>query len=153
MFSIDKNTGAVTLNAGDTGAYKITATRETEEQWTENDRMMYTVVNNSGVVVLQRYYRLDTELGNGVVLIQFHNDDTDTWSPGTYQTECQYWVNPSWNGTVPTGDVTNALEAGVARMIEGDVRRIPEERVNDQGVVTSVRGQSTLTILRTYGGE
>ena len=83
--------------------------------------MLYTVKNASGVVVLQRIYRLDDAwgLGDGVVLIEFHNDDTDEWPAGTYNTERRYNVNPIWNGTPSEARCVDALEAGAAQMIDG----------------------------------
>ena len=147
MFNVDEQTGAISLHAGDTGAVRLEAELETGEAWTAADRMKFSVESASGEVVLERYYRLDTALGNGIVLIMFHNDDTDGWAPGTYQTQWRYYVNPYWDGEAPTGDVTDALAEGVARIIEGDVVRIPEADEED-GYIS---GQSTLTIRRTYG--
>jgi len=86
----------------------------------------------------RRFYRLDDDegLGNGVIEIQFHNNDTDEWDPGQYTMERRYDVHPYWDGTAPTGMCVNALTAGV-RMIEGDCVR------------TVVQG--TLTILGVHG--
>lgn len=147
MFEVNESTGAITLHAGDTGSYRVEAELETGEEWTSADRMKFSVESESGSVILERYYRLDTSLGNGVVIIMFHNDDTDDWTPGTYRTQCRYYVNPRWDGTAPTGDVTDALAEGVAHIIEGDVVRIPKEIPEEN----CVSGQSTLQILRTYG--
>lgn len=112
------------MHAGDTGAFKIHASRKSGEPWTEYDRLLFTIKNANGEIVLQRFYRLDDDegLGNGVVEIQFHNDDTDLWDAGQYSMERRYDVNPRWNGTPPEGMCVNALTAGV-RMIEGDVVR------------------------------
>ena len=86
--------------------------------------MLFTVRNASNEIVMQRFYRLDDDegLGNGVVVIQFHNNDTDQWDVGQYSMERRYDVNPSWDGTPPEGMCVNALTAGV-RMVEGDVVR------------------------------
>ena len=123
-FSYNSNASSITLHAGDTGAFKIHAVRESGTPWTEDDRMLFTVRAADGTVKLQRFYRLDDDegLGNGVVEIQFHNNDTDKWEVGIYSTERRYCVNPSWNGTPPEGMCVNALTAGV-RMVEGDVVR------------------------------
>ena len=139
MFELDTETRNISMHAGDTGAYKVHAVRSTGDPWTANDRMIFTVLNAAGTVVLQRYYRLDTALGNGYCLIQFHNDDTDEWTPGNYSTERRYVINPRWSGEVPTGDVTNALAVESA-IIEGDVVRVPKET-----------GQNIISILRVYG--
>lgn len=147
MFKPNETTGAIEMHAGDTGAIRIEAELETGDPWTSADRMKFSVESSAGVVMLERYYRLDTAAGNGVAIIMFHNDDTDGWAPGIYQTQWRYYVNPRWDGTAPTGDVTDALAEGVARIIEGDVVRIPE--ADEAGGY--VGGQSTLTIRRVYG--
>ena len=140
MFKINATTGAVTMHAGDTGSFKVHATRETGDEWSSDDRMMLTVTSPSGQVVIQRYYRLDTELGDGYALIQFHNDDTDGFGAGVYSMERRYIIGPSWDGTAPTGDVTDALAEGVAHIVNGAVVRTPKGT-----------GQTTLEILRVYG--
>ena len=127
------------MHAGDTGSIKVHATRQTGDDWTSADRMVYTIVNANGMVVLKRYYRLDTSLGNGRVLVQFRNDDTDDLAPGNYSAERRYVVNPRWEGTVPTGDVTDALAEGIGQIVDGDVVRVP------------ANGQTGLTIQRVYG--
>ena len=90
--------------------------------------------------MLQRIYRLDDQydLGNGKVLVEFHNDDTDTWDPGTYTTELRFDVSPIWDGSpIPTARCVDALAAGVPKMIEGSIVR------------TTI--QSTLTISGILG--
>ena len=86
--------------------------------------MMHTDVDAQGNIVLQRFYRLDDQWdqGNGIALIEFHNDDTDTWAPGPYTVERRCVVNPVWDGTPPEGKCEDALRAGV-QMIEGDIVR------------------------------
>lgn len=138
MFERDPETGNITMHRGDTGAFKVRATRKSGNPWTAADRMIYTVRDGEGTIVLQRFYRLDTELGNGVVEIQFHNNDTDKWKNGSYDTERRYIVNPRWEGTPPEGDCVNALTAD-ARIVEGDVVRVPKN------------GQGTMTLSDIYG--
>lgn len=123
MFHVNSTGTEITLHAGDTGAFKVKATRSSGEDWTSDDRMLLTI-RKDGEIVMQRFYRLDDDegLGNGVVEIQFHNNDTDTWEPGSYEMERRYNINPRWNGTAPEGMCVNALTAGV-RMVEGDVVR------------------------------
>lgn len=137
MYNLDEN-GNLTLHAGDTYSYKVHATRKTGAAWTSADRMLFTIVNASGAVMLQRYYRLDTSLGNGYSLIQFHNSDTDTWAPGQYSMERRYIINPRWTGDAPTGNVTDALTSE-SKIDEGDVVRTP------------ITAQRTVTINRVYG--
>lgn len=140
MFSVDHETGAITMHRGDTGAFNVAASRSSGADWTEADRLLFTVRAADGTVVLQRFYRLDDDegLGNGVVKIQFHNNDTDTWDNGSYDVERRYIVNPYWNGTAPTGMVTDALTAGV-RIVNGDIVRVPE------------KGHTTMTLSDIYG--
>lgn len=137
-FNYNENATAITMHAGDTGAFKIHATRRSEAPWTDGDRMLFTVRDATNNIVLQRFYRLDDDegLGNGVVEIQFHNNDTDTWAPGLYTTERRYDIGALWDGTAPEGMCVNALTAGV-RMVDGNVVR------------TVVQG--TLTILGILG--
>ena len=129
---------AITMHRGDTGSFKVHAERASGDAWTENDRLLFTVKDGQGDVVLQRFYRLDDQwdLGDGTVLIEFHNNDTDTWQNGQYSTELRYNIEPIWNGTVPTGRCVNALTAGV--------------RMTDGAIVRTVL-QSTMTIDDIYG--
>ncbi len=139
MFNVDLETMAITMHQGDTGSFKIGATREGGDEWTSADRMLFTVKNGQGEVVLQRIYRLDDQydLGNGKVLVEFHNDDTDTWDAGTYTTELRFDVSPIWDGTAPTARCVNALSPGTPKMVEGSIVR------------TTI--QSTLTISGILG--
>ena len=141
MFEHDKETGNITMHQGDTGAFKVEAHRKSGTPWTANDRMLWTVKDGSGNIVMQRIYRLDDDegLGNGVVEIQFHNNDTDQWEGGSYTTERRYNVNPRWKGGAPSsaGACIDALVTG-DEMIEGDIVR------------TAFQGQ--LTISGVLGG-
>ena len=138
MFNVDLDTMEIRMHRGDTGSFKVHAERESGTAWTADDRMLFTVRNAQGEIVLQRFYRLDDawEIGDGTVLIEFHNDDTDTWSNGQYATELRFNVSPIWDGTAPTGRCVDALTAGV-KMVEGSVVRTVL--------------QSTLTIDDIYG--
>lgn len=137
-FRVDLTTGDITMNAGDTGSFWVHAARKSGEAWTADDRMLFTVKNGQGEIVLQRFYMLDDQWGqgDGFVLIEFHNDDTDTWADGQYSMERRYDISPRWSNGAPEGRCVNALTAGT-RMIEGDIVR----------TVT----QGTLKIDRIYG--
>jgi hypothetical protein len=119
-FVFDKDTGNVRMYAGDTGSYKLHVTRESGEAWTEDARLLYTVTGASGIVI-QRIYRLDDQydLGDGWILIEFHNDDTDELDPGDYTIEGRANVDPVWDGTPSSARCVDALAAGAAHMIEG----------------------------------
>ena len=119
-FYHDPETGDIEMNAGDTGSFKVHCSRKSGESWPETSRMLYTIKNGSGEIVMQRIYRLDDQwgLGDGVVLIEFHNDDTDDWPAGSYTTERRYNVAPIWNGTPSTARCVDALTSA-AQMVEG----------------------------------
>ena len=140
MFNVDLNTMAITMHQGDTGSFKIGATRESGDEWTSDDRMLFTVKNGQGEIVLQRIYRLDDQydLGNGKVLVEFHNDDTDTWESGQYSVEIRANISPIWNGTAPTGRCVNALAAGVPQMIEGSIVRTV---IQSQLTIDNIEGE------------
>ena len=123
-FHVDLSTMDIKMNRGDTGSFWVAASRASEEAWTEDDRMLFTVRDGQNEIVMQRFYRLDDQWdqGDGIVLIEFHNDDTDSWSTGQYSVELRFNINPRWDGTPPTGRCVDALTAG-AKMIEGDVVR------------------------------
>ena len=139
-FVFDKTTGNVRMYAGDTGSFKVHISRKNGESWPDTARLLYTVTNGSGEIVIQRLYRLDDQwdLGDGKFLVEFHNDDTDTWDPGTYTTELRFDVSPIWDGSpIPTARCVDALAEGVPKMIEGSIVR------------TTI--QSTLTISGILG--
>ena len=124
MFNVNLETMEITMHAGDTGSFKIHGERGSGDAWTEDDRMLFTVKNNIGEIVLQRIYRLDDQydLGDGTVLVEFHNDDTDKWAPGAYTTELRFDISPVWQGTAPTARCVNAMTES-ARMVEGAIVR------------------------------
>jgi len=119
-FQINLETGDIKMNAGDTGSFKVHGSRKSGAVWTEDSRMLFTIADSAGEIVLQRIYRLDDQydLGDGVVLIEFHNDDTDDWPAGQYTMERRYDVSPVWEGTPSTARCVDALTSS-AKMIEG----------------------------------
>ena len=135
-FQIDLETGDIKMNAGDTGSFKVHCARKSGDAWPAEARMLYTIRNGNGEIVLQRIYRLDDAwgLGDGVVLIEFHNDDTDDWEPGSYTTERRYNVSPVWEGTPSEARCVNALTSD-ARMVEGvPVRTVFQGSLNIESV-------------------
>jgi len=137
-FQIDLETMDIKMNAGDTGSYIVQGERESGTAWTADDRMLYTIRNAQKEIVLQRFYRLDDAfgLGDGMVLIEFHNDDTDDWEVGMYDVEIRFDINPVWEGTAPTGRCEDALRTDAA-IVEGSIVRTATH--------------STLTIEEIYG--
>ena len=124
MFKLDPDTMNITMHRGDTGAFFVGAERESGTAWTEDDRMLFTVMSPNGEIVMQRFYRLDDQwgVGDGICLVEFHNSDTDTWETGQYSMELRFDVDPVWEGTAPGGRCVDALTAN-ARMVEGAVVR------------------------------
>lgn len=120
-FRHDNVTGNIEMNQGDTGSFKVRCSRKSGDSWPETARMLYTIRNAAGEIVIQRIYRLDDQwgLGDGVVLIEFHNSDTDELPVGTYSTERRYDVAPTWEGTPAVERCVDALAPGAARMIDG----------------------------------
>ena len=118
-FKFHADTGDIEMNAGDTGSFVVHCTRSSGESWTSDSRMLFTV-KSGGEIVMQRIYRLDDQwgLGDGYVLIEFHNDDTDDWEPGDYNMERRYNVDPIWEGTPSAARCVNALTSS-AKMVEG----------------------------------
>ena len=136
-FKFDSTTGNIEMNAGDTGSFVVHCARSGGESWPSTARMLFTISNGSGEAVMQRIYRMDDQwdLGDGYVLIEFHNDDTDTWPAGTYSIERRYNVDPTWDGTPSTARCVNALAAGAAHMIEGvPVRTVFHGTLKIEGV-------------------
>ena len=124
-FRLDPETMNITMNRGDTGAFFVKLTRKSGAAWTDKDRALFTIKNQQGETVMQRIYRLDDqwEVGDGIFLIEFHNDDTDQWDAGDYAMEIRGDISPVWSGTPPTARCVNALIAGTPRMIEGPIVR------------------------------
>ena len=120
-FVFDTTTGNVSMYAGDTGSFFMKFERESGDSWPDTARMLYTVKGGSGDIVMQRLYRLDDQwdVGDGIVLFEFHNDDTDDWDAGTYSTEMRIDLDPVWDGTPSSSRCVNQLAAGAAQMVEG----------------------------------
>lgn len=123
-FQVNLETMDINMNRGDTGSFFVGAERESGTAWTADDRALFTIKDAQGTIKLQRFYRLDDQwdVGDGVILIEFHNDDTDTWDPGQYSVELRFDVAPVWEGTPPEGRCEDAL-ATDARIVEGSIVR------------------------------
>lgn len=107
MFEVNPTNAAVTMHCGDTGSYRVAASRSSGEPFDAVDRALYTVQDSAGKNVIEREYALDDEtLGNGVIRIEFHNSDTDTLPPGQYNTEIRYFIGPyRVDGEIKDGNV------------------------------------------------
>jgi hypothetical protein len=136
-FQPDYESGDIKMNAGDTGSMIVRCTQKDGDEWTSDDRMLFTIRNQQGEIMIQRIYRLDDQydLGNGVVLIEFHNDDTDDWEPGDYSMERRYNISPIWDGTPSTARCVDALADGAVMMVEGGtVRTVFQGTLHIDGV-------------------
>lgn len=114
-WNIDENTMAVTMHKGDTGAYTVTIELEDNEDFVDGDVAIYEVWQGS-TRKIHREFNLQpdeptyTEYGDGVFLIAFRNSDTDTWAPGTYNTEIRVSLNPiRSSGKVVDGDTVRTV--------------------------------------------
>ena len=124
-WSFDKNTMAVTMHKGDTGAYYATAVRGSRSDWEDGDTAIYEVVQGRTVKIhrefnLQPAVPNDIELGDGKFLISFVNSDTDTWAAGTYTSEIRIARNPKRNVKVSMA-VTTAERSGGATAITAEI--------------------------------
>ena len=146
MFLFNARAFALTLHAGDTGSFNIRGVRRDGTAWTAADIMRFTVANGAGEIIIDRAYKLTGVQGvpDGCAVIEWHNNNTDTWPAGAYTMQVRYYVNPSWSDGAPAGDVTDLLAVG-SYPIEGDVVRIPE--AGDE----TPAGIGTITIQRAYG--
>ena len=109
MFSLTPETGLIELNLGDTGSIELEAHRDDGEDWTEDDKAVFIVKNGDETVIERTYDLDDDELGNGVLLIEFHSNDTKDLKPGTYSWEVRFFVNPYYDDddNIVGGDIVD----------------------------------------------
>lgn len=115
MWSIDKNTMAVTMHKGDTGAYNVQLTLDSGNPFVDGDVAIYEVWQG-GVRKIHREFNLqpdeptEIEQGDGKFLVAFRNSDTDTWETGTYSTEIRVSLNPiRSDGSVVDGNTIRTI--------------------------------------------
>lgn len=99
MFNVDGT--SITLSRGDTGAIKFRASatvKGTEQpyQFTYRDRAIFTIKSGNSIVK-EKISALDE---NNAFTVVFFNSDTDTLTPGTYNWDVRYVVNPYWQNPV-----------------------------------------------------
>lgn len=134
MFEVNPDSNSITMHRGDTGSVMFSAIRTSGEPFGQDDVALWTVRNSRGVIVMQSLYSLaDENLGNGKVLVQFHNSSTDQMPLGTYYTEMRYVINPYYDNSVINPHYNGP------ELINGDIVRTPSN------------GQGTLTIRDVYG--
>ena len=115
MFDVNESTMAVNMHRGDTGAFTVTMELEDNESFVDGDVAIFEVWSGT-TRLIHREFNLQpaeptyTEYGDGVFLIAFRNSDTDTWAPGTYQTEIRVTLNPiRSSGAVVDGDTVRTI--------------------------------------------
>ena len=105
-FDINKQTFAITLHRGDTGARYLKAKKTSGRPFVAGDVAIFEVKRGTQVY-MHREFPLDDDegAGNGRFLLAFRNSDTDTWPAGNYKTEIRTILNPiRASGKVVDGD-------------------------------------------------
>ena len=141
MFRVDYDTMEITMHKGDTGSFSLKAAKKSGDPWTADDRLQFVVAAQDGTIMIWKYFRLDdgravSGFENGEVVIEFHNDDTDDWPTGVYNTELRYDITPVWDGDdIPEDDIVDATRTDIAHICEGScVRTVIQSHINIQHV-------------------
>lgn len=115
-FHVDHETGEIKMHSGDTGAFIQPLTRGSGAEFGADDIAVFTVISDQGEILIERIFHLDDDegLGNGKILIEFHNADTDGWDFGTYFWEVRVLIHPYYDSE--------------GHPVDGDVVRTPENR-------------------------
>lgn len=113
MFEIDAATKRITMHRGDTGEFvcrAVTPEGETPVTFTSASRGLFTVKSANGTEIMRRVY----ELSDRAFEVRFSNPDTDYLTPGDYQWDVRYVVNPpdGWDGTEITDNLTEVKTPG-----------------------------------------
>ena len=96
----------INLSRGDTGAIKVKATATLNGEpytFAQNDRALFSIKNaQTGEIVKEKV----AEMENNDFIVYFFNVDTDSLSPGDYQWDVRYIINPYYNaeGRIVDGD-------------------------------------------------
>lgn len=123
MWSVDKNTMAVTMHKGDTGAYWVQVSLNSGEPFVDGDVAIYEVWQGTTRKIhrefnLQPSSPTGIEQGDGKFLVAFRNSDTDTWEAGTYNTEIRVSLNPvRSDGRVVDGDLVRTIVQSVISIL------------------------------------
>ena len=99
MFGVDGYT--ITMTRGDTGAIKIIA--DTDYEFQEDDRALFSVKNGVGETVKQQAFEIDE---NNAFTVTFFNSDTDSLAAGSYSWDVRYIIHPYYDseGNIINGD-------------------------------------------------
>lgn len=99
MFEVDGFT--IKLSRGDTGAIKVNT--QTDYDFTQDDRALFSVKNSIGEVVREQAYSFGSDKS---FTINFANADTDSLAAGSYSWDIRYIINPYYDaqGKIIDGD-------------------------------------------------
>ena len=95
MFHVDTETNKITLHRGDTGTVPYRLTGYT---FGPTDRVLYTVKDPSGSVIMQEVYALDENNG---FRVEFRNGTTDYLAPGMYKYDARVAILPEYDPDDP----------------------------------------------------
>ena len=138
IFNVDGT--SITLSRGDTGAVRFRANAtirgtETEYKFKYNDRAVFTIKSGTEIVK-EKIAALDE---NNCFTVTFFNADTDTLSPGGYNWDVRYVINPYWEDAVTETRtvVIDGVETEVdyvvsGRIVDGDQVVTPNLPMNMQ---------------------
>ena len=103
MYNVDGY--SINLSRGDTGALKVTATATLDGEpftFSSDDRALFSIKNSQGEVVKEKV----AEMTDNAFMVYFLNADTDSLSPGQYQWDVRYIINPYYDasGRIVDGD-------------------------------------------------
>ena len=96
MFKVDTETKKITLHRGDTGTVPYHLTGFT---FGPNDRVLYTIKDPSGSVIMQEIYALDE---NNKFRVKFRNGLTDYLAPGIYRYDARVAILPEYDPNDPS---------------------------------------------------
>lgn len=105
MFNVDPDTKKITMHRGDTGEMTVTATGYSYES---TDRALFTVKNKNGTEIIRRVYQMT----NNAFVVAFANADTDGLTPGNYEWDVRYVVNPQYDTSGNIDDGTAVTTPG-----------------------------------------
>jgi len=115
MFSVNKQNMAISLHKGDTGAFTVTMSLQSGDEFVDGDVAIFEVWRGT-TLMMHREFNLQpdeptyTEYGDGKFLLAFRNSDTDTWAAGSYSTEIRVSLNPiRSDGKVVDGDTVRTM--------------------------------------------
>ena len=124
MWSIDKNTSAITMHRGDTGAYYENMSRKSGSPFNTGDVAIFEVWKGKTQCMMHREFPLDDDegAGNGRFLVAFRNGDTDTWASGTYNTEIRVALNPLYlNDKVKDGNTVRTVMKSTLTILDVNI--------------------------------